>query len=103
MFLELNPICFSNYKKAFPAKQFNNLKEFFSDFFDFAKLHLELIVIYNDNAFFNQSVWEISQYFKKKNSCFTQSFKQKHFIINHIIISVPTERSFSVLRRIKTY
>lgn len=106
LFLELlNSNFFFNYQTQFPEKALTSLKENYSKFFDFAKLRSELIVVYNDKDFSNQSVWQISRYIIDNNlsSCFSQLYKLCVLFLTISPTSVSAERSFSALRRIKTY
>lgn len=105
-FLELlNFNFFIKYRTTFPENSYNKLQLAYGKFFDFPKLRTELNVIYSDVDFAGKSVLEINYYLRDNDlmSTFSEITKLSQLFLTIPVTSASAERSFSGLRRIKTY
>lgn len=105
-FLEiLNCSFFPKFKREFPETQFLKLKTQYERFFDFPKLRSELNVIYQDSDLSTKDVLHLNIYIVENDlgSTFTEVAKLVALFLTIPATSVSSERSFSALRRIKTY
>ena len=88
-----------------PERCFLNLKKSYSSRFNFARLRLELTVLYSQDQFRKNNVEELHQFTCK--SQLYEGFKELYKLIV-VVLTIPystssVERSFSALKRIKTY
>jgi hypothetical protein len=96
---------FENFSKSFPENAFENLKVTYGPFFDYSRLKNELIYTYTDARYRNIGVEAIIQLLNE--SGMTDIFKEVYRLLC-LIVTIPStscsaERSFSALKRIKTY
>lgn len=102
----LNKDNFDVYKKKFPDILFKSLISHpHGKNFDMIKLKAELIVVYDSDDFKNYSVYELYAYLKISGLAIALSevVKLCSLIITIPVTSATTERSFSALKRIKTF
>jgi hypothetical protein len=106
-FLELlEPTLFKLFKRKFPDKLFESLKNSYSGIFDSSQLKNELKVIYSLPEFQDSNLRELFEYFKNKK-CLVEAFSQTYKLVK-LFLTLPTttataERSFSTLKRVHTY
>lgn len=97
---------FSDYKKNFPQNLLDSLLEQYP-FFDQIQLKNELSVAYNDPEMFGQcrTLSEILDFTFKNDlhSCMPEFYKLLCVVVTIPVTSASVERSFSTLKRIKTY
>lgn len=96
---------FPEYKKKFPTNLINLLKTEYPKVFDFTRLCNELSVIYSSEIYKDRSIPEFVKYNVQNGLTETFSESQK---LACLILTLPSttasvERSFSCLKRIKTY
>jgi hypothetical protein len=96
---------FKAYSKKFPENVLDALKQFYGTFFDFPKLKSELIYIYSSPEFADKTLIYIKNYILKDD--LIDVFKEVYTLIT-LILTIPAtsasaERSFSTMKRIKTY
>lgn len=105
-FLELiTPSREDRYGKAFPENAFSSLKMAYGQHFDFPRLRSELLVCYSKEDFKNKSANELLTYLKETqiDSALYELTKLCNLIATIPASSASVERSFSALKRIKTY
>lgn len=96
---------YSHYQNTFPDKSFENLGKSYGSFFDLFKLKNELIVFYSHPYFrevFIKYVPGILISFDLKDT-FSEIFNLSSLILTIPATTSSVERSFSALKRIKTY
>lgn len=83
----------------------NSLKEAYGEYFDFALLHSELSIVYSSAEFHKASIHELWLYLKSTDlsDSLSQITKLASLILTIPATSAGAERSFSALKRIKTY
>lgn len=107
-FLELtNHSKFESFNTNFPDKQFNSLIKNYQEFFNNEKLKRELQVLYSDRSIFGNSekLTDMTE-FIYKNDIVTEVpelYKLFSLILSLPPTSASVERSFSALKRIKSY
>ena len=89
----------------FPERSFQSLQRSYSSHFDFACLRTELIVVYSHNHFRKNNVHELLKYMHEGQ--LYEGFREVNKLIL-LFLTIPystasVERSFSALKRIKTY
>lgn len=97
---------FEGYSKDFPTQKINSAKEFYPNIFkNETRLKNELQIIYNDPQYRNISLQEVIDLFIKNDvkSVFTEAYMLFCLILTIPSTSASAERSFSCLKRIKTY
>ncbi|KAF2888919.1 hypothetical protein ILUMI_17254 [Ignelater luminosus] len=105
-FIELlNHKKFKDYKAVFPEKLLTSLKNSYANHFDFVRLANELVVLYSSSSFYEKEIFEIFQYIKSNE---LEDATPEIFHLCGLIITIPyssacVERSFSALKRVKTY
>lgn len=107
-FLEL---CnFNSFKnKPFPKIAFESLKETYGNFFDAAALRSELTVLYSsesdENVDRKQNANELLTFIKENelDQAYSEVLKLCQLVLTMPATSASTERSFSTLKRLKTY
>lgn len=108
LFLQLADVSkFKEYSNQFPISAFNNLKKTYSNIFhDEKKLKVELEVLYNDDKYQNlKHTCDLLIIFEKNGikDIIPEAYKLFVLILTIPSTSVSVERSFSCLKRIKTY
>ncbi|KAJ4433006.1 hypothetical protein ANN_15263 [Periplaneta americana] len=100
-----NPQKYEEYRVNFPATIFNILKENHSDTFDFIRLKNELIVLYSYDEFSGQHPYQLVNTLKKKqlDTALPEVYKLGLLIVTIPSTTASVERTFSALRRIKSY
>lgn len=98
---------FEQYKKSFPEALFSNFSKTYDNIFDFQRLKSELKVFYDENDL-TEELNSVNDF--AKSFCTTGLKETLHelYKLFLLIITIPvtsssTERSFSCLKRIKTY
>lgn len=95
---------FEEYSKNFPTEALNNLKNCYPNIFsDLPRLKNELYFIHNDEKYRNIQLDEILKVLHENRDILTEAYKLICLIITIPSTSVSVERSFSCLKRIKTY
>lgn len=96
---------FDQYVKQFPTNAMNSLKEAYGEYFDFALLNSELSIVYSSAEFHKASIHELWLYhkFTDLSDSLSQITKLASLILAIPATSTGVERSFSALKRIKTY
>lgn len=105
-FMELlNLKKYKEYKIVFPDEAFGSLNKFYGSFFDLVKLKNELIVFYSHSHFSNTSISDIPRAIIKLDiqDTFSEIFKLSMLILTIPASTSSVERSFSALKRLKTY
>ena len=77
---------FKDFQKQFPEIEISCLKENYGILFCFESLKAELIVVFRNTDIHKESVTELCQY-----------------LVSHLVVNIKTERSFSALKRIKSF
>lgn len=101
----LNNKKISEYKKKFPTTLINLLKIEYPKIFDPTRLCNELSVIYSSEIYKDRSIPEFVRYNVENGliSTFSESQKLACLILTLPSTTASVERSFSCLKRIKTY
>lgn len=101
----LNPKFFDRYKKQIPEACINSLKEQYGKYFDFNKLINELSVVYQSESFQNLSISELIIHIKNYDlaDALSEVLKLGKLILTIPFSTASVERSFSALKRIKSY
>nr|CAH7712283.1 unnamed protein product [Callosobruchus chinensis] len=95
---------FQTYSKNFPTQAINNLKEMYPNIFtEFQRLKNELLLIYSDEQYHNMEPHRLMESLFENSSIFKEAYKLLCLIVTIPSTSVSVERSFSCLKRIKTY
>lgn len=98
---------FDIFKKHFPESCFQSLVQQYASFFDLQKLKNELIVLYGNNTLYSDcsNIEDLLRNIldQEIDSVFPQSTKLMKLVLTIPPTSVGAERSFSALKRIKTY
>lgn len=97
---------FDEYSKKFPTAGLNNLKESYPNLFSHTEVHRlrnELEVIYSDQQYRDKNLQEVIQLLHENNEIFKETYKLFCLILTIPSTSASVERSFSCLKRIKTY
>lgn len=108
IFLQLGDVSkFELYSRFFPQKALENLEQSYSNLlFDIKKLKVELEVLYNDKKYQNLNhVYDLIKIFENDGLkvILPEVYKLFSLILTIPSTSVSVERSFSCLKRIKTY
>lgn len=101
----LNLKKYASYQKIFPTEAFESLKNYYGNFFDFIKLKNELVVFYAHSYFYDIAVFDIPSNLINfdLSDTFSEVFKLSMLILTIPVSTSSVERSFSALKRIKTY
>ena len=105
-FLDLvNPKVFTTWNGVVPPAKISLLKEMYGTLFDIPMLESQLSFIYNDKDFHKESSNEVLKYMFKFNLQSSLPEAVKLFKMNGVlaVASASVERSFSCLKRVKTY
>ena len=105
-FLDLvNPHCFINWKNSVPAEKLELLERRYGPLFKLSLLKQQLLFIYRDSDLHKATSQEPLDYINNLNlqTCFSEVFKLLLLNATIAISSSSVERSFSCLKRIKTY
>ena len=105
-FLDLvNPKVFTTWNGVVPPEKISLLKEMYGTLFDVPMLESQLSFIYNDKDFHKESSSEVLKYMFKFNLQSSLPEAVKLFKMNGVlaVASASVERSFSCLKRVKTY
>ena len=92
-------------RKKFPQNLLTELKEPYASNFDIVRLKNELRVIYSSDEYNMKTLYEFTHYMKlnKLDVVFTEVYKLSELILTFPSTTASAERSFSALKRIKTY
>lgn len=102
----IDPSKYSNYTNEFPNSALENLRgSNFGEIFDFIRLRNELIVLYTSEEFLNTNPYDLVKKIKMNDliSAFQEVFKLGQLIWTIPSTTASVERSFSALKRIKSY
>ena len=105
-FLDLvNPKVFSTWNEVVPPGKTSLLKEMYGALFDVPMLEYQLSFIYNDKDIHKESSNEVLKYMFKFNLQSSLPEAVKLFKMNGVlaVASASVERSFSCLKRVKSY
>lgn len=93
------------YQKQFPQIEFSNLLSAYGNHFEEVRLRNELTVFYAADDFKEKNSFELLQIMSDKSisTCFPQLSKLISLICTIPVSTASVERSFSALKRIKTY
>jgi len=96
---------FSFYKDYFPHDKFSSLKQTYGQYFEFPKLKSELSIIYLSDQFYQTHIYKLLEYLRETDltTILLQVTKLCKLVLIIPATSASAERSFSVLKRIKTY
>ncbi|KAK0143568.1 Zinc finger MYM-type protein 1 [Merluccius polli] len=101
----LDPQLFTQYKQSFPENTQRSLDESYGAHFDLTRLRTELRVMYSMSDFQGKSPNDLLTFLRAKG--LGDSMPQLH-ALTCLVVTIPVspasvERSFSALKRIKTY
>ena len=101
----VNPNFFAKWKAEFPADNLQLLKSKYGPLFNIQLLQSQLLFIYRDNDFYKKSSVEVLNYLYEFGLQESLPEVVKLLKLNSAIAvsSASVERSFSCLRRVKTY
>lgn len=104
-FCLLDPDSFPLFKSEFPEVIFSELKEKYTEKFDFDRLKNELHCLYSSSEFAKLNAYELIRFCEDKKMCHV--FPQL-VLLGKLMLTIPAssasaERSFSGLKRIHTY
>ena len=105
-FLDLvNPKVFTTWNGVVPPEKISLLEEMYGTLFDIPMLESQLSFIYNDKDFHKESSNEVLKYMFKFNLQSSLPEAVKLFKMNGVLAvgSASVERSFSCLKKVKTY
>ena len=96
---------FKEYEKFFPDVLFNSLQSSYGMKFDFIKLKSELIYIYSTADFHLDSITHIKNLIVKDDliEILPEVFRLIELIVTIPVTRASVERSFSTMKRIKTF
>lgn len=95
---------FKTYSEKFPTQALDNLKTMYSNIFtEMQRLKNELQLIYNDDQYHNMEFHRLMETLFENSSIFKEAYKLLCLIVTIPSTSVSVERSFSCLKRIKSY
>lgn len=96
---------FSYYKDYFPQDKFSSLKQTYGQYFEFPKLKSELSIIYSSDQFYQTHISKLLEYLNEADlvTVLPQVTKLCELVLTIPTTSASAERSFSALKRIKTY
>ncbi|KAJ4436397.1 hypothetical protein ANN_19029 [Periplaneta americana] len=102
----LSPQNYEKYTNQFPESCFQSLIDTYGKFFDIIRLKNELIVVYSSEEFRNKTMSELAKLLST-NSMLKKRFQQFNVLVTLLctipVSTSPVERSFSTLKRIKSY
>ena len=101
----VNPKLFATWKSVVPPEKINLLKEMYRPLFDVPMLESQLSFIYRDEDVYKDSSSELLNYIFKFNLQSSMPEAVKLMKMNGVlsVTSASVERSFSCLKRVKTY
>lgn len=104
-FLSLgDPTKFEQYNLCFPSSAFETLFQFYGKIFTKSqRLKNELLLLYADESYRNVSMQHLLQNLSENKDIFAEAYKLFSLILTIPSTSASVERSFSCLKRIKTY
>ena len=96
---------FTTFKESFPDEAFKCLTESHAALFDLTRLKTELNVMYAMDDFAGKSPADLLVFLQKKDLCKSlhQLYKLTCLAVTLPVSTASVERSFSALKRIKTY
>lgn len=95
---------FEQYSSNFPSDALENLQTFYANSFTKnARLKNELSLLYSNESLRNVSLQELLKKLNENKDIFLEAYKLLCLILTIPSTSVSVERSFSCLKRIKTY
>ena len=98
------PHCSINWKNSVPAETLELLEKIYCPLFKLSLLEQQLLLIHRDSDFHKASSRELLDYINNlMQSCFSEVFKLLLLNATIAISSLSIKRSFSCLKRIKTY
>ena len=105
-FLDLvNPNFFSQWKDNFPKEKFQLLQSRYGSLFNISLLESQLLFVFRDKDFQKNPSMELLEYMCdfELHTCFPEVIKLLKLNAVIAVSSASAERSFSCLRRVKTY
>lgn len=101
----LDPQRFTEYKQAFPENALRSLDESYKAQFDLARLRTELRVMYSMSDFQGKSPYDLLNFLQAKGlgESMSQLYGLTCLVSTIPVSTASVERSFSALKRIKTY
>ena len=101
----MNPKLFRHYGETVPSDKINLLKERYGSLFDIPMLESQLKFIYVDSDFYKDTSMEVLKYIFEFNIQSSLPEVVKLLKMNGVfsLTSASAERSFSCLKRVKTY
>ena len=101
----LNFTFFNKYQNNFPDECFNSLKNAYAKHFDFVKLNNELCVLYRSELYSDMNISKLIQHIRMNNltNALSEVNKLAHLICTIPFSTASVERSFSALKRVKSY
>ena len=106
LFLDLvNPKVFIQWKESVPNDKIQQLKDKYGPLFDIPKLVSQLLFVYQDHDFVKENPMELLEYIYHINiqQCIPECVKLLKLNAVMAVSSASGERSFSCLKRVKTY
>ena len=95
---------FEQYSSVFPSAALDNLQQFYGKIFlKISRLKNELSLLYADEQYKNISAEKMLQLLCEHRELFTEAYKLFTLVFTIPSTSTSAERSFSCLKRIKTY
>lgn len=96
---------FEQFVTQFPRNSMDSLKDSYGDYFDLSILKSELTVVYSSTEYHIENIHKLWIYLKSTglSESLPQTTKLVSLILTIPATSAGTERSFSALKRIKTY
>ena len=96
---------FKQYDVNFPVKAFESLKKSYLGFFEFSRLRSELSALYSHEQFAKKNVAELLKYILESDlhTGLPEIYKLMNLVMTIPITTASVERSFSALKRIKSY
>ena len=101
----LDPTKYESYRLNFPSSAIDALKGKHNDFFDIIRLKNELTVLYSMEEFQGKFPHELAAHLKLKqlHTAFPELYKLTSLVLTIPSTSASVERSFSVLKRVKSF
>lgn len=95
---------FISHSKSFPTEALNSLKVYYPSLFnDLPRLKNELQLIYSDEQYRDKGQQDLMEILTENKNIFKETYKLFCLILTIPSTSVSVERSFSCLKRVKTY
>lgn len=96
---------FNEFTKCFPENYLKCLQKYYGEYFDFLRLKSELIYIYSSLEFHLRTLIELNSYLinNELKDVLPEAYSLMNLILTIPATSASAERSFSTMKRIKTY